>query len=544
MFAALAAVIGLARFFHASGFGLYQDDYSRIPAMLGAGPGQAAHLIWAHVTQRYGGRPLHELLIHLFAFIGLRAGGLGGAYAIALAIETLEAYLFFVVLRRVFGDAVIALTAALAFALFPADSTRIWLTSAFGLQTSVIFFLLAVNCYLRDRRVAAYALLTLSLLTYELMFPLFFIVPLLGERRGRELGHELRRNSLILLATIGAVVGLRKLMMEDRLADLTVGQGAATVLHNLVHGPIVSAGSYLFRPAQAIRDLSAADALLLAACFAVMLAAYASVLARSAPAAAPWTPTRLLRLAGVSSFAMVLGYALTVDGDVRSLGLGSRVNLAAAFGVGVLIACGAAAVWWRAPGPRSRRLATIAAAAWLTTVAAADLPVQRDYVASWTEQHQFWTQLLRLVPDLDQGDRILLVADSLPTTRFAPVVNWEAYSTFEDVLRFSAQWQDPPALIVVPERTAAQALSAAGPTHLEQTRYPWVQPRELEITPGRLIVLQVVDGRLIRVSGSHLRASPARPPIPIEQGRLYSRLIRDPGLVLAGLGTAPATPAP
>ena len=538
--AALAMVIGAARFFHAAGFGLYQDDYSRIPALLGAGPGQAAHIIWAHVSQRNGARPLHELLIHLFTFIGLRAGALPGAYALAFAIDTLEAFLFFVVVRRLFADAAIALAAAFAFALFPADTTRIWLTSAFGLQTSVIFFLLAVDCYLRDRRPAAYLLLTLSLLTYELMFPLFFAVPLLGERRGRELWRELRRNGVVLLAALGGFVGLRSLMQERRLADFQARQGIATVLHNLVHGPLVSIGSYVSRPAQAIGDLQTGDLLLLAVCFVTMLAGFAFVLARSGQRPEPWGSGRLLRMTGVGIVVTVLGYALTVDGDVRSLGVGSRVHLAAAFGAGILLACAAAAVWWRARAPLARQLAVIAAAAWLTTVAAANLPVQRDYVASWAEQRRFWTELLRLVPDLDQGDRILLV-NQLPSTRFSAVINWEAYSTFGALVRFAPEWRDPPALFVVPEETAARALSSAGPIQLDAAAYPWGRPSELEISPRRSIVLRFAGGQLTRLPGPRAKADPGRPAAPIEAGTLYGQLVRSPDLLLVRAGPAPVT---
>jgi hypothetical protein len=128
---ALATVIWVAQFLYASGFALYQDDYARIPFMIGADAREFAAQLWQGLTHPPAGLPLHEPVIYTYALLGAQLGPLWGVYVVAFLVDLATAWVFYLIARRLLGQEMVALAAALAFVLFPADATRTWLTSAY-----------------------------------------------------------------------------------------------------------------------------------------------------------------------------------------------------------------------------------------------------------------------------------------------------------------------------------------------------------------------------------------------------------------------------
>jgi hypothetical protein len=117
------------------------------------------------------GRPLHDGLVYLLSFIGFRLGGLHVLYWIGYAILTVNAFLFYTLLKRLSDQQVFAVTGALAFCLFPAHTVQTWLTIAFAVQPALMLLLIAIHCYLSDRKKLSYLLIFGSLLCYETFFP-------------------------------------------------------------------------------------------------------------------------------------------------------------------------------------------------------------------------------------------------------------------------------------------------------------------------------------------------------------------------------------
>src|SRR5436305_461513 len=86
----------------------------------------------------YSVRPLGFFLPDLFSFIGDKLGGLPAIYLLGFLIVTLNSFLCYRLLRTRIPRAA-ALAGALAFCLFPADTTKILLTHDFQLQPSLTF---------------------------------------------------------------------------------------------------------------------------------------------------------------------------------------------------------------------------------------------------------------------------------------------------------------------------------------------------------------------------------------------------------------------
>ncbi len=191
------------------------------------------------------------------------------------------------------------------------------------------------------------------MLIYEAVFPVFLAVPFLSERRGRDLRRELVRNGAILVAMLATIGLIRIAIGESRLEHLDARHAAMVALRNTILGPIFSLGSYLRGPLYALPRLTAIEWLLLLASFGLMLGALTFLATRTVGARVRSTPVapareasseppeggRLLRLGGTGLVILVLAYPLTVLGNCGNWGIGSRVNLAAAVGAGLIIAC-------------------------------------------------------------------------------------------------------------------------------------------------------------------------------------------------------------
>ncbi len=89
----IAALIWVTRFWHSPQFGLYEDDYTRIPQALA----MTGSELWKIIVQAFRyfldhGKPLHPTLIYSLALIGGRIGDLFGVYIIGYLIVTINAF--------------------------------------------------------------------------------------------------------------------------------------------------------------------------------------------------------------------------------------------------------------------------------------------------------------------------------------------------------------------------------------------------------------------------------------------------------------------
>jgi hypothetical protein len=252
----LALTIWVAHFFYFRSFGLYEDDYALVSPAMGWSLSDLfdnARLVFTMWPQ---GRPLNFLLPPFFSFIGTQLGGLYVTYLIAFSIVTLNAFLFYILLKRISSETA-AVTGALAFCLFPADTTHAFLTHAFHLQTSLTFFLIATLYCLSGKRILPYLLILGSLLAYESPFIVFLGVPLLKSKWDRALVRELIRHIVILLGILLIVVVIRASVGEERVAEMGASVSSAVRIPlkigiALLLGPAVSLALFLYGPVRTL----------------------------------------------------------------------------------------------------------------------------------------------------------------------------------------------------------------------------------------------------------------------------------------------------
>jgi hypothetical protein len=508
----LAITIGIAHYWHSGGFGLYEDDWFRIGRIV---PASGRELMAILLEGGGQGRPLHDGFIYGFSFLGLRLGGIPGAYGIGCGIELFNALLFYFLLKRLTGKADLSLAGALLYALFPADTTDAFLTHSLGIQPSLSFLLIALHLWLSGWRLASYPVITLTLFCYETAFPVFLAAPLLSTARRPEpiTARRILRHSLLLIAIFLAVIALRRLWLGGMgvAADLGMAGAIRLSLSQMVIGPLVSLAMLIVRPLQApfLLDGASLPPLLL---FVAVLVLGRAVLQRSdgQGQGAVLQPARPRRLVIAGALMLVLAYPLALTVPAAAIdGRESRVHAMAGIGTAIL-ATGLLAVPATPSGTRNRlkgRRALVAA--WLTLLMGFSLSVQRDYVTAWRSQQAFWSEVLRLCPDIGENTVILLAsADRLIQPEQIDAQGWTVPVVLPAIFDFPADWTSPPRLYrlkeewrnrILPEdRVSDDDLFA-----LDQATewLPFLRPRPLESAAGRdVILLEAADGRLIRRS--------------------------------------------
>lgn len=498
----LLATAWVCHFLQASHFGLYEDDWWRVPLVADASFAGLWSLLTDFFLFRVGqGRPLADGLIYLFSFLGWRLGGIEAIYWIAYAIFALNSALVYMFLKRLSGGRFVALTGALAFIVFPADTTREFLTHALCVQPSLTFLLLAFFAYLSGRRALSYILALGCLLTYETFFPIFLCIPLSESRWDRRILLGLVKHALTLGAILFAVVVLRELTGEERVGGLTASGLLVGSTRAMVLGPLVSMGQFFRGPIShflgAQGGFSWEEASVVLGCFALFTWRLSRHLRETGIENEPLTkvivspllhlelPRKLFeigKLAVLSVPMLILAYplALTVS-PLATSGRDSRVHSAAAVGAALAFGAVASAVVTVFGLYRLQRLAAVAVGAGLALMASFAYSVQSDYRLAWTLQREFWTRFVQLSPAMNEGTVFLL--DPGEDTQRISAYSWSTSVVLEQIYDFPESWRSPEAS-VHPAREAA----LLPPPRVFMLKEPWQGPHcagpELLVSSG------------------------------------------------------------
>lgn len=559
-FALLAAVVWAAHFLLQSGFGFYEDDYTYIAKPLGWSASDLLthlHDVWRGWPQ---GRPLGYTLPQLTAYLGGQLGGLRPIYLAAFLIHALNASLFFVLLRRWFPH-LPSLTGALAFALYPADTTHPLLMHSLGLHTSLTFLLLASLLYHSPRRPLSYLFALASLLTYETPYPVFLAVPLLGRGWDRTLLKDWLRHALIWAVVMALVVAIRYGIGEARLtAAATSSPAPLTILSrtlaSMVIGPWTSLSTFILAPWWLLSHLNA----MLVVAMALALIGFLLMLlsprwnSGSTPdgsrqpsetaltgreASIPYSASRLaaLRVLAVSLLCLAAGYTLSFTHYPPTItyGRATSVHLASTFGGSLLVASLVSIALPLKPNFALRLAAVTVLSAWLALLLAYSVAIQLDFRQAWTNQRLFWAQVVPLVPDARDGTMIFVLDHDLPATRFIYTHSWADPIILEQLLRFPTSWDTPPRLFVVPSDWTGSIVSSGSDLLWEVPPATWPAHWET-LPPGNVILLEMDSGNLVRRSGEFslgsrslaLKMAPPRDGAQRPDGPLYPYMLPPP----------------
>lgn len=527
----LVGLLWVVRYWHSWGFGFYEDDLTHLPTAAAMTIGQAVG--YAFDMNRIlllhgGGHPIHYTLIYLLTNIGWRLGELHALYLIGFSIEALNLCLFFLLLRRIHSWR-LGLVAGIAYVLYSADTTQTYLTLALGLHPAITIFLVAAHAYMSDKKWLSYVLAPLMLLTYETIYPVFFALPLLtgagAPRRRRELVNH--------VAIVGGILALfavwRFFVGDDRIGGLGLKDAFVIPVTHMVEGPIVSLGTYLYRCAQTLRSLDLEVALVSAlgmAGFAWLLNsvnlgesglsrdrlsdAVAHIRRRSAwrrrlsdaSADLPGETLSLVRSAFAGAAMLVLAYPLTFTVRAYAIsGRDTRVHAAGVIGAALLVGSAILILLQVVNAVGRRRTVTLLLAAWLGLLSGYGFVIQRDYRLAWTYQRQFWTSLVRLIPDVSEGDSILVEPQGLLDTRQIGANYWNLPVVLGQIYDFPKDWHAPVWAYRLTETWQQGILGANGELTLDAATVFAPPDTFRDIAPSSAILVETEAGKLTRKAG-------------------------------------------
>lgn len=558
----IASVVWFARFSRSAEFGLYEDDWTRIPGAIEMSSGQlAAFALDSLANFRGQGRPLHQIFIAGFSALGWMIDRLHGIYLIGYLIVASNAVLFYILLRRIHSHQ-LGIVGALAFALYSADSTQAFITHSFGLQTSLTLLLLASLSYVSRRPALAYSLLLASVLTYETPYFVFLAIPLLAYPWDRQAPRRLALHAAIMAALFLTLTLLRLMVGDINLEIVSSDARLETSLRHMLLGPVWSLRSFLDRPRETFPTADPNMALVVLAAFCVFLAVlYGWAIARdrgTADADAKPAGGRsdqaarrhqlfvagglrneriqvLLRLAGVGLLMLVLAYPLTFTTEPYFVyGRVTRIHLAAVAGTSLLIA----SLWMIVVEGLPNEAPRLAASAMLALGFAALMGfgqlLQQSYVASWESQKAVWRQLLTLAADSGDGTAIVVDSSRLEAGLHIGANSWNMPRVLEGILRFPSAWQVPPSAYRMKPGWQALLDADGGTLVLGPPAADTPPDHVREAESGDLILIVTDGGDFLRqdspieVNGRAYPLKPRSPPIlPLLERRPFFHFLID-----------------
>ena len=534
IFILLTVTTWIAHFWYCTSFGFYEDDWGRVPvAMAMTSSELGSFILKSFEPGASQGRPFHPILIFLFSFIGSKLGGLYIVYWFGYIFLATNTILFYLLLQRVFENYSFALIGALAFCLFPADTTQPFLTHSLGIQPSLTILLIAFHFYVSKKENLSYGIIFLSLLCYETGFPVFLTAPLLKQKWDAKLRKELLNHAAVMGVMLVSVTIIRSLTGEGRLAKAGL-QEVLLLIGNPIVGSVTSMTMFVYRPLTTLLTLNRELLVILAPCFASLAwvlsqlklgqAAYVSALP-------PEVESKVMRVLKIPKALhnlakpillgltmLILAYPFTVAMLGFSVsGRGTRVHTFAAIGGSILFACIGSAILNIATAHGWKRLAVLGLTGYFTLLLGFGLIVQQDYKMSWSYQQAFWTDVINLVPDLTDGTAIFVEPTGLTDTRQLLFLNKEKtgkpdtrqiksldflYQVLPQLYKFPDSWKLPPRVYRLPMDWQEKLLSDGDSFQRIGVEESWIRLIEGK-TPGTVlssnaILLETKNGRLTR----------------------------------------------
>ena len=423
-------IIWLAHFLNFQQFGLYYDDHNHlVPALNYSFPSLVEHIgnLVVHFPE---GRPLHEILISVFAYFG-SDGGLATIYFLAYLLIFVNTILFYRFLKIIYPHELFCLLGTLSYCLYPADTNRVWLTHTFGIESAVTFFLIASICYLSGQKLISYLLITASLLTYETFLLIFMIIPLLETKsRNQKYAAIFGKHIFILTSIFLLFFIIRILLGDSRASSLELSTIVAMLSNNLLAGPIMSLSVYWYRPLEAIQSLDFSSLMILILAF-ILCVLLLFPLSFSSNSKASYSDSisldkkilltvkseinKHIRLIIFGCLLLVFAYLLSLRetiiwGKVIN-GKPSRIHFAAIVGNSIIFSTSLSLIWLQVKKITTKKIILLSFSFYFALLIYFGDLVQLDFIKSWSLQRAIFTDIVRLCPDMNLETLILVDAN-------------------------------------------------------------------------------------------------------------------------------------
>jgi hypothetical protein len=501
-FLTIALITWIAHFWYFNHLGLYEDDYAFIGNILTMDFSRFVDSVKNMNLAFFQGRVVGFNILFFSAYFAGKLGGLPLIYISAYLLALTNNILFYLFLQRLWNQPIFVLTGTLAFTLFPADNTRAFLTHIHILP-ALTFLLLAFLSYLNDKKFWSYLLITASFLSYETCFLLFITAPFLTKKPQSEIFKELIKHLFILGTIFLVVLILRKLTGDGRVGDLDIATAISTPIRQIITGPFVCLGTFVYRPWQTLHNLRGELLIFVPLSLLMLLWLFLQNSRFSGlNSGENWPIIKQLSLLGISLLFLAYPLTFTVPATLIS-GRDSRVHAAAVVGASILGGILGYLIVYLANSYRQKNLAALLLATYFSLLIGFGIIVQQQNKLSWKYQQAFWADVIQLAPDLNDGQVILVDAPSLPWGSQLYPFAWSMPSVVGQLYQFPWQWKNVPKLYKL-NPDWQQKIAANGEMALNNENgllsyyYPWESARQVKTS--EIILLQEKDGKLVRTT--------------------------------------------
>jgi len=465
-FIGIIAINWLANYLFFNDFGLYVDDYFRIPSMMQAMIEGHKAVVSTIFSSPINVRPLHGDLIYALSLIGLKLGGIPGVYLIAFLVLSINSILTFILLIHVTKNIVCSFIGALAPLLNPVITAKLWLTAALGIQPALTLLLLSFIFYIHKKKVLSYVLVATSLFCYETFFWVFISAPLLVGRWSRKLISQVVMHVAILSSIFTAFFIFKSLASDPRLGIYNIKDLFHTAFKHSIEGPYTNLAGNFKIPIKTLISLSSMDLFLGVFCAAGLFlylyklesidAAYAhtgghfkgSITADGSTTS--FTISIISRLLLVGLIMLIFSYPLTFLGSVRTIyGIDSRLHFSGTLGISFIYAGIGALIMRYFSDINKSKIGFAILSVWLSLLIVYNFGVQQDYRQARNIQRKFWTDLIKLCPDITDGTLVFFYPDGIHRVKSISSFDWSTSFVLEKLYDFPAEWGNPPRVYVI-----------------------------------------------------------------------------------------------
>jgi hypothetical protein len=501
-FLIIALITWIAHFWYFNHLGLYEDDYAFIGNILTMDFSRFVDFVKNMNLSFFQGRVVGFNILFFSGYFAGKLGGLPLIYISAYLLALTNNILFYLFLQRLWNQPIFVLTGTLAFTLFPADNTRAFLTHIHILP-ALTFLLLAFLSYLNDKKIWSYLLITASFLSYETCFLLFITAPFLTKKPKSDIFKELIKHLFILGTIFLVVLILRKLTGDSRVGDLDIATAISTPIRQIITGPFVCLGTFVYRPWQTLHNLRGELLIFVPLSLLMLLWLFLQNSCFSGlDSGENWPIIKQLSLLGISLLFLAYPLTFTVPATLIS-GRDSRVHAAAVVGASILGGILGYLIVYLANSYRQKNLAALLLATYFSLLIGFGIIVQQQNKLSWKYQQAFWADVIQLAPDLNDGQVILVDAPSLPWGSQLYPFAWSMPSVVGQLYQFPWQWKNVPKLYKLNPDWQLK-IAANGEIALNNDNgllffyYPWEPARQVKTS--EIILLQEKDGKLVRTT--------------------------------------------
>jgi hypothetical protein len=519
----LILVVWFGNFSEFTRFSLYADDWAYL--------GWEFRTTWSVVAWFYGiipyasGRPLQWSLIYLSGAMISYFGSLAAGYILLFIVTTTSVLVTWWALTYRFSNAV-ALTAAAVFAMSPLVSIRPFI-NGIATPAAFIFLMLAGVFYVTDRRVLSYFVAALVLLSYELVFPLFVLLPtLLKPLRTRGDIYRLIGHSMICAAMVAAEAFSLRFYGDGRLQGAIAGKSEIDLGLGIVRAAFLSVPNGLVGSADIslwLHKIHGMAGVEVWCVFAFGTSAFllnrAVALGGGVGSGGRWLVAQTVAVLLVMTLA---GYGLTyfvsIDGADPVLGRSSRFHSAASLPLGIMTGLVLIGLLRAARRGWSRHAMVAVTAGFLALMFAFSVSHQAEFAMATERQRLVVTQLVLDHPMMDpHATFIIRFADVDPQDM--PAIEYEDRHSWYPLLqhlfdfRYELVPEDGPIIRIVHDDFWSKQLtlrpngqldwqSGAWPVHPEHLGHVWYYELTLDGELKPLNTPLMVDGRNILGDGS------------------------------------------